>query len=493
MGNRGTKRAAPNGDGALMRRAGAAGTRVFIGVFAVVFAGMAVGMVVVPSVPLWRLAAAAVFSAALAIAAGRIAGKALAGSMSEIRRAIRRINEGDLSGLAAGGYARGGAGGVASEMEKLLAGLRETALELSRQDRRIEELSEVKKKMERINLELNHRLIELYIIHEITNAVSSTLELDEVLGKIMETIHSFLKVHDFCILLYNEATDALEVKSHFGVEVEGLSDVRFRPGEGITGKVFETGRARIVEDVHKEDEYKFYHGLRNDVRSFLSVPLVVRGRPIGVLNLHSGETGAFSEEERSLFQWVANQVAMAIDNARLFEMTKTLSVTDPLTGMYNHGYFQEKLSEEVERTRRYHRPMSLLMVDVDHFKRVNDRFGHLHGDDVLRDLARLLRGRLRLVDISARYGGEEFAAILPEATVNEAKIVGERLRRTVEEHDFVLKDLKRTINITISVGVASLGDGSLTKDELINHADHALYLAKTSGRNRVRAATGDRL
>ncbi|MFH1539244.1 MAG: sensor domain-containing diguanylate cyclase [bacterium] len=400
-------------------------------------------------------------------------------------RPLRRLGE-TARGILGEEFSRGPAARDAGEIESAAAALEHLDAELLDVRGRLDGLGAVKSKMERINLELNHRLIELYIINEIGSAVSSTLELDGVLKRVMETIHAFLKATDFCILLYNAETGLLEARAHLGFDDEEAARIKFRPGEGVTGQVFVSGVARYVPDVREEKDYKFYHGLRDDVRTFFSVPLVVHGNSIGAINVHKSEVDALTEDERNMFRSVSNQVAIAIDNAFLFEQNRRLSLTDTLTGLHNHGHFQEKLDEEIERARRYRRPLSLLMIDVDHFKRVNDRFGHLRGDAVLREFAHLMRGNLRSVDFSARYGGEEFAAILPETTAPEARIVAERLRNMIEGHAFPLGDSGRTIRTTISVGVSSVGEKIRDKAELIDRADRALYLAKSAGRNRVR-------
>ena len=172
------------------------------------------------------------------------------------------------------------------------------------------------------------------------------------------------------------------------------------------------------------------------------------------------------------------RVLKALDHAR----TKRLASIDGLTGLYNHRVFQERLEEEVERANRYHRPLSLLMLDVDHFKVHNDTHGHLWGDAILAELARLLKDSSRTSDIAARYGGEEFALILPETTQDQALHIANRLRETIAAHRFL--DTHPAESLTVSIGVA-MHQPANGKQTLIAAADRALYTAKRAGRNRV--------
>ena len=187
------------------------------------------------------------------------------------------------------------------------------------------------------------------------------------------------------------------------------------------------------------------------------------------------------EEEKKRVEKLASKLKIA--NEKL----QKLSILDGLTELYNHRYFQERLQEEFERAKRYQHSLSLIILDIDYFKKINDTYGHLCGDFVLRELSRIIRGSLRETDIAARYGGEEFAIILPETEVRGASVLGERLRLQVEKHSFQLDGI--SIRITISLGVASIlpAKTSKTLRDLIETADKALYYSKAHGRNRLTA------
>ncbi|MBI5047702.1 MAG: sensor domain-containing diguanylate cyclase [Deltaproteobacteria bacterium] len=207
---------------------------------------------------------------------------------------------------------------------------------------------------------------------------------------------------------------------------------------------------------------------------------------IGIINAYRLGGEVFDEASFELLTAATGQIGLALENARLFEETKTLAITDGMTVLYNHRYFLECLSREFERANRYKRPLSLIMIDVDFFKKYNDTHGHPKGDDVLRGVAGILKKSVRTSDIVARYGGEEFVIILPETTGEAAFTLAERLRKEVESTDFPGGETQPLGRITISLGVAASMEG-VTKypDDLVKNADNALYRSKEEGRNRV--------
>ncbi len=209
------------------------------------------------------------------------------------------------------------------------------------------------------------------------------------------------------------------------------------------------------------------------------IPLNYRNRLVGLLILNINQPWAkFTKEEKTILQGLFAQLTVALENNRLY----TEAVTDSLTELYNHKFFQKRLREEIERSLRYHHPLSLLMIDIDNFKIINDRYGHQAGDKALKSVADILKFNMRLVDITARYGGEEFAIILPETPLEGARIAAERLRRVVENSVKV-----NNAKVTISIGIASCDklNTPLTPEQLIKQADEQLYRAKYEGRNKV--------
>lgn len=224
------------------------------------------------------------------------------------------------------------------------------------------------------------------------------------------------------------------------------------------------------------------------IRSIVSLPLRARGEIIGVLTLNSPRSDAFTEDIRQVLKIIENPASVVVDNARLHDRTRKMAITDGLTRLYNHRHFYELLEQEFQRTRRYQANVSLIMIDIDFFKHINDTYGHQVGDDILRELALVIRGQVREVDILARYGGEEFAALLPQTSLEQAKVVAERIREAVERNEFTTS--KGSIKITVSLGTAAFPEMDIENQvELVQRADAGLYRAKETGKNRVAVIT----
>jgi diguanylate cyclase (GGDEF)-like protein len=219
--------------------------------------------------------------------------------------------------------------------------------------------------------------------------------------------------------------------------------------------------------------------------SRLCIPLISFGQTLGVLALDSDKTDAFRDGDQQSLESVADICATAIQNAHYVERVKQLAYLDGLTGIFNRRFFELRIIEEIERARRYGSGMAVIMADIDQFKRLNDEFGHLLGDEVLRQVSSLFHQQLRKMDVVCRYGGEEFAILLAQVNAEEALGVAEKLKKAVAGWQF--PGVPRTI--TISAGTAVLPEHGATRDDLVRAADTALYSAKQSGRNRVCLAT----
>ena len=275
--------------------------------------------------------------------------------------------------------------------------------------------------------------------------------------------------------------------THRLTEIEPFFEVSDYPE---TLRVLETQQTVIVNvDDPAADNAEIALMVQDGTRVLAMLPLVAKGQSIGLVELISHGPTTWHEERLSLARTMANEAAMALENARLYEDARNLADHDPLTGFYNHRFLHERLGEEVVRSRRARRPMSVLMLDLDDFKLVNDTFGHLFGDRVLTWTAELIRSTLRASDIPARYGGDEFAIILPETDGEEARIAAERILAAFRDHAFV-GEQRGPVPIGASIGVATFPADGRTGTELIAAADQALYRVKRDGGHDA-AGAGD--
>jgi diguanylate cyclase (GGDEF)-like protein len=192
-----------------------------------------------------------------------------------------------------------------------------------------------------------------------------------------------------------------------------------------------------------------------------------------------------TDADIKIFSMLADQAGLAIENSRLYEMVVHKSHTDSITNLWNHGFFQEKLSEEIQIAEQFHYPLSLAMLDIDDFKKLNDMYGHQHGDVILREVAQILRDSSRDVDYVCRYGGEEFTLILKQTRKEQSIEIAERIRKKIDSHPFPSGTDDHKLKVTVSIGLATYPDDASTKKELIDNADRAMYIAKFSGKNKT--------
>ncbi|MBI2058794.1 MAG: diguanylate cyclase [Nitrospirae bacterium] len=308
------------------------------------------------------------------------------------------------------------------------------------------------------------------------------LDLKKVYERIREQLPTLLEVELFSLFVMNQEKGTLELAVHNHTNLS--EHLVLHPNAG-----------GVMFDAVKEDESFVITnpGLRRnngDSRAkykhtdALFVPLKVGGETVGILNLNNSLKGRFSEQDKVLADQVAQFLATILCNVRLYQKVRALSTMDGLTGLLNHLNLHKRLYVELLRALRYQRPLSCIMLDLDHFKLINDTYGHQAGDRILKDVSEIIQTTVREVDIAARYGGEEFFIILPETAVDEAQRVAERMRDSIAKHSFFAEG--HVIKVTASFGVASFPQAKIMhKNQLIRHADQALYEAKNSGRDRV--------
>ncbi len=344
--------------------------------------------------------------------------------------------------------------------------------------------------------ETQKRLREQTILREAGTIISSALDLNTILsllcaqlGQGIDTTSAYINKY------YEENSDTVVIAEYFSPNActeEMVSDL------GVTYSIQQTGKrflARIKagkhEIAHNDDrnmpKFDSEHMQQHGVKSILYIPLLVKDQLIGFAELwESRYKREFSTEEINICFLLAQQAAIAIENASLFEEVQNLALTDELTGLYNRRGLFEIGRIEFARARRLEKPFSAIMVDIDHFKDVNDDFGHPVGDKVLQRMAGVFQQGLRSVDLVGRFGGEEFVILLSETDSTSAKEVAERLRIAVEQLSINIG--KKKVSVTISVGVASFDKNSPDLNTLVARADQAMYVSKHKGRNRVSIA-----
>lgn len=322
---------------------------------------------------------------------------------------------------------------------------------------------------------------ERLLIEELSSEISSILELDKLLPKIIDAFVQAAEVSKGSIMLLNEE-GILEIKSAVGLSERAIKEIHPKLGEGIAGKVALTGKPVLINDTRKDSLYKDFvldEEKERPAETLLCFPLLFKNRVLGVVNLEEKiNQRPFLRNDEILLSILANQSAVAIANTQLYDS----AITDGLTGLHNQKYFRLSLTQEIERAKRYKCPFTLGLLDIDYFKKFNDTYGHQTGDNVLRELAKLLKSSVRASDLCARYGGEEFAVIFLESDPADTFWIGERLRKKIERTPFTEKRLA----VTVSIGMVSYqGEKNIHNEELIKSADSALYQSKNNGRNQI--------
>jgi len=324
---------------------------------------------------------------------------------------------------------------------------------------------------------------ELTTLYEISRAIASTLNLENVLNLAMKMINQLMSTKRCSILILDRDGKEINTRVSQGLPEEILKEIKIDAQESVLNFVFRTKQPILIKNLEEDLFIKAFSNYKKErylTKSFMSVPLNIKDQVIGVINVTDKiNESAFNEDDLKLLVTLANQIASDVENARLYEM----AVTDGLTEIFNHKYFQQHLEKDLERSKRYHEEISLIMIDIDFFKKCNDTFGHQEGNKILKTITSILKKSIREVDLLARYGGEEFGIILPCTPKSGACEIAERMREIVENTVFVLNG--QQVHITISVGIATFPEDATLQFDLIRKSDMALYHAKKTGRNRV--------
>ena len=337
--------------------------------------------------------------------------------------------------------------------------------------------------LSRVNELLDRKLYEATVINEISKLNTLSEDCGATVSSVLALIANVTDCHIASVFLLEEMELIMHI--HEPISKSYFIEAKRQVGDAVSPHLpagADPSQAKVILDADPAF-------LRDDlpgpevIKSVLTLPLNARGDLIAYLVLSSPRPDAFNEDIQRIIEIIENPVSLVVDNARLHESTRQLAVTDGLTKLLNHRHFYELLDQEFQRALRYQINLSLIMIDIDSFKQINDSFGHQVGDEVLKSLASVITKEVRDIDFVARYGGEEFALLLPETECGRAREVAERIRGSVENHDF---NLPNGGKVTISLGVAGFpGCGANNQHEMVQIADAALYEAKAAGKNRV--------
>lgn len=327
--------------------------------------------------------------------------------------------------------------------------------------------------------ELEKSQAQLEMTYENTRVLVSLLEPDDVVREVMRIMGSTLGYNSYVIILRNVGGDYY----YRARCIDGRTSYSLRPlsiaRNQLLARVAEAQEPVRVNDVSSREDYQ---AVSDKTQSAVIIPMTSHAN--GLLIAESNEPRFFSERDEQLLAVVARSAGLALENAELLKQTEELSIVDELTDSYNYRYFVQKFQEEKKRAVRYDLPLSVIMIDIDWFKKLNDGYGHEAGNAVLKELARVVKECIRDVDIFARYGGEEFVVILPQTPSDEARRIGERILSQVAATVIDIGP-KGTVKITVSIGVSSYPENGCSEEELVSVADQALYKAKGSGKNLV--------
>ena len=329
---------------------------------------------------------------------------------------------------------------------------------------------------------------ELTIFHEVAKALTSSLDLDAILRTIMEKLAAYFGPGSWSLLMLDETSREFYYAAAVGNECEKVNDLRLRTGETLARWVIEHGEPLVVLDVNGDPRIRpssngefFAEGC-----SVVCMPVRTGGKMLGVIQLMKVDMVVYARNEM-LLRTLADYAAIAIENARAVQRVQELSITDDCTGLYNSRHLFTVLSEEVHRSQRFGYEFSLLFLDLDHFKRVNDEHGHLIGTKLLGQVGQTLRDNLRLIDTAFRYGGDEFAILLPQTSTDAAVSVARRLMLVFHTNHWLL-EVPPGVSLRVSIGIAAYPADATAPEAIVHRADEMMYQVKQAGRDNIAVA-----
>ncbi|MDO8962865.1 MAG: GGDEF domain-containing protein [Coriobacteriia bacterium] len=389
--------------------------------------------------------------------------------------AMQRRESWIVAGLASAVYMAGhvwGHGAMHTTDDLILLALKAAAVvftgvvvadAMARQAERESTLLSSQMEVEVLNDRLARRLGELHAVSEITEVIHSTLDFERVGPLVLEILSKVIDLPASALFVIDKDKD----------------ETVFSASSGVAPKVA------------KGYTEAYLYGAQSADETFACTTVLDHKRLMVVFCAAGDRLEGMGVEDRLVLQAVSSELVVAVENSQLYKLTKRLSITDELTGLYNYRYLQQRLDDEFERSHRYGRSLSLLMLDADDFKRFNDTYGHIAGDVALAEIGEVMCRVVREIDVVCRYGGEEFAVLLPETDAEGAFVAAEKIREAVAMHEFADETGDRGIRLTVSVGLATYPSTATDREELLRQADDALYTAKSTGRDRVRAPSSE--
>ena len=338
-------------------------------------------------------------------------------------------------------------------------------------------------KLEESNKTLSKSIAEFYTLHQISQAIGSILDTRELLKRLNDIILGVVGGSYSTIILYDEESERLKVHTTNINDPDDLAVIKDNINSGILLDALMEGKYILENNV---DYYQYLFACGRNINSLMCIPLTTSARKYGMILVEHTLSNAFDSENVRFLRIIAQQVGIVMENAELYVKMKEMARKDGLTGIYNRQYFQERLQFEFKEAQKNGWPLSLVIYDIDHFKKFNDMYGHLFGDKVLKSVAEVVASTLRKEDMIARYGGEEFTILLPRTSLDEAYEKVETLRKMISRH--VIEDNLISVSVTASFGVSTFDECALTENDLVRTADDALYEAKAAGRNCVMTA-----
>ncbi|MDD5655372.1 MAG: sensor domain-containing diguanylate cyclase [Candidatus Omnitrophica bacterium] len=334
---------------------------------------------------------------------------------------------------------------------------------------------------------LGQKIIRYDNLKNITQELSQSLSLDTICQDIAEFTFSLIASNKGTCLLYLIDTKNQNLSLFASRKENKELVIKAKEGDIFDRWVLRHASALLVEDISKDFRFDLEKIQEEHLRPFyslISAPLISQDKMLGIIRLDSMETAGYTQDDLRFLTTISELGAVALENATLFQRTQELAIKDSLTALYTKGYFMDRLAEEFKRSVYQNVPLALLMIDIDHFKEYNDKFGHTAGDIILKEISFLISNFLKKQHtIACRFGGEEFCLLLCEVDKKSAVKHADELRALIEEKKIVLR--RQKMNVTVSIGIAAFPQDCRNEEELVYNADSALYQAKQKGRNKA--------